>query len=227
MRKPLAGLYERPKSEQWFWAWTLAMLGLLFALATHSLFAMLAGGAAAFLSAIVAAIWANYSFGTPLYRLSGWFKYRSPMLLEFTPYTEFTDLHLGTSFDFYLNFRWRDRGPAARRKIFLWCLEGLLAIAEEAAFGAMPGDRKIVATSYFFNDRTIEKLGFRREKAGWDVRLNLLLALPEVALCYSFTQGRPALPPIWKASKAETTAAELAANKGKIEALLARLRRER
>jgi len=119
--------------------------------------------------------------------------------------------------------RWSDRGARASRIVTADILRGLLALVEEIERGALPADAHIVATSYFFSDRTVARLGFELRDAPAAVRHNLAAASLSIALRLSFTRGRPAFPDLRRIRQAATTAGRLAEHADEIRRLLRRL----
>jgi hypothetical protein len=160
---------------------------------------------------------------TPLYFLVGRFRYLSPMLLATRRAGGGLDLHVGTLFDYVLRLRWSDRGPRAARIVTADVLRGLLALAEQVERGEMAPDAELVATSYFFSDRTVARLGFELREVPAAVRHNLVMASVGIALRLSFTRGRPAFPDLRRIRQAATTAGRLAEHSGEIRRLLRRL----
>ena len=160
---------------------------------------------------------------TPLYALSGRFRYYSPMLLATRRRAGGLDLHVGTLFDYVVRLRWSDRGPRAARIVTADLLRGLLVLAGEADRGVLPPDAELVATSYFFSDRTLARLGFELRPAPGATVQNLVLASLSIALRLSFTRGRPSFPELRRIRRAVTTAGELARHRDHIARLLDRL----
>ena len=74
-------------------------------------------------------------------------------------------------------------------------------------------------TSYFFNDRTLLKLGFQIEKASLFYRINLLINGIDLFWMYSLSQGKLAIPTLWDAKKASIQGNQLVQSKPKLHAL--------
>ncbi len=159
----------------------------------------------------------------PVFALAGRFRYYSPMLLATRRPGGGLDLHVGTLFDYVARLRWSDRGPRASRIVTADILRGLLALVDEIERGTIPADAEIVATSYFFSDRTVARLGFELRDAPAAVRHNLAAASLGIALRLSFTRGRPAFPDLRRIRQAATTAGGLAEHADEIRRLLRRL----
>jgi hypothetical protein len=103
-------------------------------------------------------------------------------------------------------------------------LRGLLRIAEEVEGGTLSPDAELVATTYFFSDRSIARLGFTLRPAPGAVVANLAVTSLSIALRLSFTRGRLAYPDMRRIRQAVTSAGELAQHAGEIRRLLERLR---
>jgi hypothetical protein len=160
----------------------------------------------------------------PLYGLAGYFRYYSPMLLATRRRSGGLDLHVGTLFDYVMRLRWSDRGPRAARIVTADILRGLLRIAEEVERGTLSPDAELVATSYFFSDRSIARLGFTPRPAPGALVANLAVTSLSIALRLSFTRGRFAYPDLRRIRQAVTSAGELAQHASEIRRLLERLR---
>jgi plasmid stabilization system protein ParE len=162
---------------------------------------------------------------TPLYVVSGRFRYFSPFLFATRRTGGGLDLHVGTLFDYLLNLRWSDRGPRAARRVTEEMLRGLHGLCEETELGRTPPHTELVATSYFFSDRTLARLGFTLRRPPSMLQHNLVVASLSIALRLSFTRGRPAFPDLRQIRQATTTAGELVRHKETIVRVLHRLRR--
>lgn len=163
---------------------------------------------------------------TPLYALSGRFHYYSPLLFATRRTGGGLDLHVGTLFDYLLHLRWSDRGPRAARRVTEALLRGLLVLCEEMERGRMLPGTALVATSYFFSDRTLARLGFTLRRPPAMRVQNLVVASLSIALRLSFVRGRPAFPDLHQIREATTTAGELVRHKRTIIRVLRRLERD-
>ena len=156
---------------------------------------------------------------TPIYTLTGGYTYYSPMLLGYMANDTQIDLHSGTSFDHLFVLRKSPSGTPLRNKILLYHLEGLLQLIQLIEEKRIPESVNIVGTSYFFNDRTLLKLGFQIEKASVFYRINLLINGIDLFWMYSLSQGKLAIPTLWNAKKASIQGNQLAQSKPKLHAL--------
>ena len=165
-----------------------------------------------------------YQFSVaPAFRLVGLYRYHSPMLKSTIRTRTFYEIHGGTSFDYVLVLRWRERGRAAARKVMIGYLEGLLDLADRVTDGEIPQHTQIRGTSYFFSDRTARRLGFELRPPGLRLRANLLLNLLDLTLMYSFTKGRWATPNVLRVRQAVIAGSELARRRGEIRNLISDL----
>ena len=156
---------------------------------------------------------------TPIYTLTGGYTYYSPMLLGYMANDTQIDLHSGTSFDHLFVLRKYSSGTPLRNRILLYHLEGLLQLIQLLEEQRIPESVNIVGTSYFFNDRTLLKLGFQIEKASLFYRINLLINGIDLFWMYSLSQGKLAIPTLWDAKKASIQGNQLAQSKPKLHAL--------
>ena len=160
---------------------------------------------------------------TPLYALLGRFHYYSPLLFATRRADGGLDLHVGTLFDYVARLRWKERGPRAARIVTADLLRGLLALCAEVERGTLPADAEIVATSYFFSDRSLARLGFTLRPPPALLVQNLVMASVSIALRLSFTRGRPTFPDLRQVRQAATSAGSLARHEEAIRRLLQRL----
>jgi hypothetical protein len=87
----------------------------------------------------------------------------------------------------------------------------------------IPESVTIVGTSYFFNDRTLHKLGFQIEKASTFYRANLFLNFIDLTWMYSLSRGKFSIPSIWDAKKASIKGCALVGQKNNLAALYGKL----
>jgi hypothetical protein len=110
-------------------------------------------------------------------------------------------------------------GVEIRNRLLLYHLEGLLKIIELMEHKSIPETVNIVGTSYFFNNRTLSKMGFDIVTPSWFYRLNLFVNFIDLTWMYSLSQGSFSIPKLWNAKKASISGAKLLENKKVIEAL--------
>lgn len=160
---------------------------------------------------------------TPIFRLSGIYKYYSAMLIGYMANKLQIDLHSGGSFDYLFVMRKYKMGISFRKRLLTYHIEGLLNIISEIENGKIPHSVIIVGTSYFFNERTINKLGFEQQKPSLFYRFNLFVNFIDLTWMYSIAQGRFAIPKLWKANKAQIEGGKLLEKKEMIKLLYNRM----
>ncbi|MCF8342822.1 MAG: hypothetical protein K9I82_17730 [Chitinophagaceae bacterium] len=161
---------------------------------------------------------------TPIYKLTGGYTYYSPMLLGYMANDKQIDLHSGTSFDHLFVLRKYKSGTPLRNRIMMYLLDGLLKLIQLIEDKHIPESVNIIGTSYFFSERTLDKLGFQIEKATLFYRINLFINFIDLFWMYSLSKGKFAIPAIWDAKKAKITGGALVAQKTKFEGLYQKLK---
>jgi hypothetical protein len=160
---------------------------------------------------------------TPIFKLTGVYTYYSPMLLGYMVNEKQIDLHSGTSFDHLFVLRNCKPGIELRNRLLAYHLEGLLNLISLIENKQIPESVTIVGTSYFFNDRTLKKLGFQIEKASAFYRANLFLNFIDLFWMYSLSRGKVTMPSLWEAKKARVPGSTLVVQKANLEALFVKL----
>jgi hypothetical protein len=160
---------------------------------------------------------------TPVFKLTGGYTYYSPMLLGYMANEKQIDLHSGTSFDHLFVLRNCKPGIELRNRLLAYHLEGLLELVSLIENKQIPESVTIVGTSYFFNDRTLQKFGFQLENASTFYRANLFINFIDLFWMYSLSRGKVAMPALWEAKKASIQGAALVAQKAKIVTLYGKL----
>ena len=162
----------------------------------------------------------------PFLRLIGVYRYYSPYLIVTGSRHRGLQLHGATLFDYWLLLGWEERGRPAVRRILIWYLEGLVALARDIEAGRFPMDVPIFATSYIFSNRSALRYGFKVDSSRRFL-FGCLLTYPTQFLTYSFARGRWAFPNLSRAKRATISGRELCAHIGSFERLLKRLRDQR
>lgn len=160
---------------------------------------------------------------TPIFRLTGVYKYYSPMLLGYMANDKQIDLHSGTSFDHLFVLSKYKSGTQLRNRLLIYHLEGYLKLISLIEENRISKTVSIVGTSYFFNDRTLNKLGFQIEKASLFYRINLFINFIDLFWMYSLSRGYFSIPKVWDAKKATITGSDIIAQKTKFESLYQKL----
>ncbi len=156
---------------------------------------------------------------TPFFKLVGIYKYYSPMLLGFMANDRQIDLHSGGSFDYLFVMRKYKSGIGMRNRLLIYHLEGLLYIIRLIENKTLSETVNIMGTSYFFNNKTLYKMGFEIENPSLFYRLNLFVNFIDLFWMYSLSQGKLSIPRIWNAKKAKISGVKLSESKKVIQEL--------
>lgn len=211
--------YKQPKALVWIEAILFLLAGLFLAI-----FIIEKGaGQPLFYAAFVLYVPISQFLYTPIFKLTGGYTYYSPMLLGYMVNDKQIDLHSGTSFDYLFVFRKHKPGIALRNRLLAYHLEGLLNLISQIEKKQIPESVMVVGTSYFFNDRTLQKLGFQIEKPSVLYRANLFINFIDLFWMYSLSQGTISIPKLWDAKKASIKGDMLVAQKANLETLHLRL----
>ncbi len=146
---------------------------------------------------------------TPLLKLTGVYRYYSPMLLGYTPSATRIELHSGSSFDYLLVMSGIKPGIAIRNTLLGFYLEGLLYLIGQIERGKIPGTVLIEGNSYFFNRRTAQKVGFTESRSSWFHTLNILVNFIDIVWMYSLSKGRLSVPALLKVKRVTITGSKL------------------
>lgn len=148
------------------------------------------------------------------------------MLLGYMANDREIDIHSGSSFDYLFVMRRYKSGIEMRNRLLMYHLEGLLRLIELIEKKSIPETVSIVGTSYFFNDRTLSKMGFEIVNPSLFYRLNLLINFIDLIWMYSLSQGKLTIPKVWNAKKASILGTKLIESKKVIEELYLKLKRK-
>ena len=148
------------------------------------------------------------------------------MLLGYMANDKQIDLHSGGSFDYLFVMRNYKSGINLRNRLLLYHIEGLFKIIQLIENKNIPETVNVVGTSYFFNDRTLSKMGFEIVKPTLLYRLNLFMNFIDIIWMYSLAQGKLSIPKLWKAKKASISGTKLIENKKLIEEIYSLMRRK-
>jgi len=211
--------YKLPKVLQWGIALTLLVGGFFPALAVIELGYLHPIGYLLFLFYIPI----GQFFFTPFFKLVGVYNYYSPMLLGYMPSNIQIDLHSGGSFDYLFVMRKYSPGFEMKKRLLLFHIEGLRNIAQLIEDKTIPASVTIVGTSYFFSDRSAQKMGFELINPSLFYRINLFVNIFDLTWMYSLSQGKWSLPKVWQAKKVQISGQKLVENKGQLELLYNKL----
>ena len=214
--------YKQPKILQWLEAILLLPIGFLPVL-------LIIGKGHAqpifYLLFILYIPIVQFTF-TPFFRLTGVYMYYSPMLLGYMANDREIDLHSGSSFDYLFVMRRYKPGIEMRNRLLMYHLEGLLRLIDLIENKSTPETVSIVGTSYFFNDRTLSKMGFEIVNPSLFYRLNLFMNFIDLIWMYSLSQGKLTIPKVWNAKKAIISGTKLIESKKAIDELYLKLKRK-
>ena len=156
---------------------------------------------------------------TPIFKLTGVYTYYSAFLIGYLPNKIQIDLHSGGSFDFLFVMSKYKSGFEMKRKTLFFQLEGLLEIIKQIENELIPETVEIVGTSFFFNDRTSQKLGFTVKKPSFFYVLNLFVNFIDIFWMYSVVNRKVSFPRIWDAKKITISGQKLVSSKNEIKRL--------
>jgi hypothetical protein len=145
------------------------------------------------------------------------------MLLGYMPSNIQIDLHSGGSFDYLFVMRKYSPGFEMKKRLLLFHVEGLRNIARLIEDKTIPASVTIVGTSYFFSDRSAQKMGFELINPSLFYRINLFVNIFDLTWMYSLSQGKWSLPKVWQAKKVQISGQKLVENKGHLESLYNKL----
>ena len=207
--------YKQAKVLQWIEAISLLIIGFLPAMAIIEL---------GYSQPIIYLLFIVYIpvgqfSSTPFFKLIGIYRYYSPMLLGYMANDRQIDLHSGGSFDYMIVMRKYKAGIEMRNRLMMFHLEGLVNLIHLIENKSIPETVNIVGTSYFFNDRTLRKMGFEIVNPSLFYRLNLFTNFIDILWMYSLSQGKLSIPKLWNAKKASIMGIQLIENKNLIEEL--------
>lgn len=211
----MKNFYDLPKPIQWILAIMMLIAGLAIGMPVM-------GQSYGLLALPIIAPVLNLCT-VPFFRLIGYYKYLNPYVISTKQNDIEYDLHNVFTFDYLVNFKWADRGKKAQRILLAHYFKALLTIIERIESGQLKPTVRIVGHSYFFSDRTAEKLGFAVSKASFFWVINSTLQFIELSYLYSFSQGKLAFPKFWKVRRAEIVGSDLVKKKDVLEALVAKM----
>jgi hypothetical protein len=114
-------------------------------------------------------------------------------------------------------------GIEMRNRLLLFQLEGLKKIIQLIKDKVVPESVNLVGTSYFFSNRTVQRIGFELIEPSLFYRINLFVNFLDLLWMYSLAQGKWAIPKVWQAKKVQITGKKLVEHKVQLEALYNKL----
>lgn len=157
---------------------------------------------------------------TPLFTLLGLYKYLSPMLLVVNANEKKYDIHNGTSFDYLMIMRKIKPGREWQKTMLRYYIDGLLEIIKKIEEGDLSNTVVIRGSSYFFSERTAEKMGFEIKKTGFGEKVNLLVNYLDLLGTYSASKGKLAFPNLNRIKTATIQGHDLCLQKDQLLQLL-------
>lgn len=204
--------YQLPGIAQW----SISLLMMLFAAVLIMLWMWLISKSNLFFLLLFLYVPVFQFLLAPFFTLVGMYKYLSPMLLVYSPSNKKYDLHNGTSFDYLFLYQKGTRGYVWQSILLKNYLDGLLAIIQELEEEKIPDIIVIRGSSYFFSERTAQKLGFELRSTGLAEKLNIIANYLDLLWMYSLSKGKMSFPKLNNVKTAQTTGARLRERKGEL-----------
>jgi hypothetical protein len=104
-------------------------------------------------------------------------------------------------------------GIELRNKLLMYHLEGIINLVKLIENKSIPEKVNIVGTSYFFNNRTLHKMGFEIMNPSLFDRVNLFVNFIDLIWMYSLSKGKFSIPKLWNAKKASIIGTKLIESK--------------
>ena len=197
--------YKQPKLLLWIEAFILIIVGCY-----PIIFISEAGSSQPLYYLLILVYIPVFQFAiTPISRLTGIYKYYSPMLLGYMANNNQIDIHSGSSFDYLFVMRKFKIGSQLKNQLLIYHVQGLMKIIDLIEKDKIPTTVTITGTSYFFNERTVEKLGFQKENPSIFYRVNLIANIVDLVWMYSIAKGHFSIPKILNAKKVKIVGSKL------------------
>jgi len=198
--------YKKNKFLQWLIA--IFMLGILMSLI---FFGFQWTSEKTFWRVLSIPFWLPFGifFTAPFLTLIGIIKYKSPMLCLLRDQRGILNIHSGTTFDYLMvmkNVKW---GHPFQKKILEFHLEGLLRIIDEIEKGVISKKEIFQASSYFFNEKTANHLGFKKSKKDYLALFLFIADYFDLVILFSIKKRKLAFPKLKNVITIKTTGEEL------------------
>lgn len=207
--------YTLPKGAQWIFAIIMALLFISNMLCYISL---VGNNPLWFFLLILLAPLIQF-LSTPIFTLIHQYEYLSPMLLVFGSGKEKLDLHNGTSFDYQMVMRNVNSGISWRSKMLSYYIQGILVIIEKIEHGEIHETIIVRGSSYFFSQKSVERMGPELHKTGLGEIFNSILNIMDITWMYSLAMGRLRVPNAFKVNTASISGEKLVNRKGQLQIL--------
>lgn len=165
----------------------------------------------------------SYIFSAPLFKLTGYFIYLSPMLVVSKPSDKTYKLHEGTLLDFFIMMKRFGRINLKRRILYCY-LSGILKIVEKIENKSLSEGVIITTSTYLLSNRTISRLGFNVSKTGIGDKFSFIAYYPSLLLVRSLVYGRISFPQLKNIKTLQVSGEDLVKNKYIISAIYSRVK---
>jgi hypothetical protein len=165
----------------------------------------------------------SYIFSAPLFKLTRYFIYLSPVLVVSKPSNKTYKLHEGTLFDFFIVMKKSGR-VNLKRRILCCYLSGILKIVEKIENKSLSEGVIITTSTYLLSSRTISKLGFNISKTEMGEKFNFIISYPSLLLVRSLVYGRISFPKLKNIKTIQVSGEDLVKKKRIINKIYSRVK---
>lgn len=159
---------------------------------------------------------------TPQGRKQGKLIYHSPLFITEKEKSRKITIHGGTLFDYYYVIDRNWKGKQRIRFILRQYILGLLNLSE--SFNVKEADEiTLEGTSYILNERTAEKLGFRRKRTNFIQQFILTYNYLQILLANSLAKDKLSFPAIGKINTYTAKLSAIKENKNYLKKLAEKL----